>query len=30
MRLNWPVVSVLFVDAFCWAALFRAATLALR
>ena len=29
-RVNWPVVSALFVDAFCWMAVVRVAVLILR
>ncbi len=29
-RVNWPVVSALFVDAFCWVAIVRAAAFVLR
>ena len=29
-RVNWPVVSALLLDAFCWAAAVRAAILILR
>jgi hypothetical protein len=30
MRLNWPVVSALLVDAFCWMAVVRVALFVLR
>ena len=29
-RLNWPMVSALFVDAFCWAAIAGVASRMLR